>query len=1008
MSRESLSASTFRSRTFLATLCLLGLFSPMPETAIAQGRDLDETHLGAFCITNLPAGSMKEKKGKETEDGVWWEREIKIKKRHLVGVTPPRVYFFDSPTRPSARFVSCASQPDRPTVLEGNLNAGSRIHALVYKPNVKGSARRIQVNPGQLNVELGNVRSSVKTVLGAPVDFAGRLLWINNPGTVFVAPDHGEYDAVLEVQATDLRFPGARIRLGGQESAVVTTDLFNRSTDGRLVFELDVTRGDLVLNDGILRAGSTTGADFGWMAGGLQVQLSTFEAAGTTVTANQGDLAVELVDLALAAERLEHGAPLRATLVPSDLVRARTLRAQGTQSPEQLVLDRYTWQDLLARSDSVRVVDANGSPQLSGSGALKLASLDDQAVTGRLELRHPSIALAARLGLIQEPPALELDFTGAKDHLAFAGQLETSHLALGALRVEDDQPHPLQFAAADAGLPVFRIDFDFDLKPTAGRVTLVDPTVPSRPITLETRLDSFKTRGAIHVGLADDLPRLELEVGNIAASFAASTTARSALFGSPVQMVGASASLVIFRPVTLSPSGIRGSLELVTGGMIVADGRVDISDSSGEPFVLEGSLNTLAEATLSVDLATGRYSLHEAHFDLQGLRARSDGRIDVGLGGLRLAAPSLAIGHLKIDVVAGAGELVAEDFSFDAQSVHYPGPPAVELGLAAPLTIPSMNATLAKDQSDALKVAEAALFGLDLVASSARFTSPDGFSLHGQDAHFAARELASTRLDGSVTIATGGLKVEARDGKAEGSASFNGFRLSIDKSAKRLRGTGKLRLENVAIRARDRLKVGDCSEDKQWKLQARITIDQVDLDLELDDLRLTGESRVRSVAAEIRNDGYSRCEWDEKVVLWPKQQAIFDVPCGLKGFPPRVKMCRQRVTLVPEARAKIHWVAELHELDAKARLSEARVSLRGDRGVEICPEGIHLNPPLIVANYHPNIRSSDVPVVGNLLRDLIRGTATLFESTLTSLIGSQIAFHSYLREQLFPPQCFGG
>jgi hypothetical protein len=983
------------------------LFGPLPEAAIAEGRELSETHLGAFCITNLPSGSVKEGTGREKEDGVWWERVIEIEKSQLTGVTPPRIYFFDSPAPPDSGYVPCGSQPGRQTVLEGNLNARSKIRALVFRPYGKGSAR-FQVDSGELDIELGNVRSTVETVFGAPVDFAGRLLWIKNPGRILVAPDSGDYTAVLDVEATDLRFPGSRIRLGDEEAAVVTADLYNRSTDGRLLFELDVTRGDLVLTRGTLRAGRSTGAGFTWTAGGLQLQTSAFDAAAMAVTANQGEIDVELADLTLAADRLEHGAPLRATLVPSEPVTARVLRAHGTQSPEQLALDRHSWQGLYAAGESVTFADGNGSPQLSGGGVLDLASLDDRAVTGRLMLRHPSISLAARLGLIRDPPVLELAFTGAKDHLAFEGHLESSHLTLGALRVEDHQTHPLKFRAADAGLQVFRIDLDFELEPTEGRVTLVDPTDASRPTTLETRLDRFRLRGALHVGAGDDLPRLELEAGDVAASFVATTTARSALFGAPVQMVGASASLAISRPVAVDPAGIRGSLELATGGVVVADGRFDLSDQSGEPFVLEAALNTVAAATLSIDLATGRYGLHEAHFDLRRLKARSDAAIDIGLGGLRLEAPSLSIGHLTIDVVDGDGEIAAEAFSFAAKNLRYPGPPAVELELAAPLTIPSMTAALAEDQSAALKVTGATLFGLDLAASSARFTSPDGFSLRGQQARFAARELSSTRLDGGVTIATGGLAVEARDGKAEGSASFRDFELTIDKTTERLNGTGKLRIENVAIQARDRLKVGDCSENKRWKLRARTTIDQVDLDLRLDDERLEGEARIQDVSAEIRNDGYSRCEWDEPVVLWPKKEAIFDVPCGLKGFPPRVKMCRQRVTLVPEARAKIHWVAELHKLDAKARLSEAKVSLRGDRGLEICPRGIDLSPPLIVANYHPDIRSSDVPVVGNLLRDLIRGTATLFESTLTTLIGSQVAFHNYLREQLFPPQCFGG
>jgi hypothetical protein len=653
-------------------------------------------------------------------------------------------------------------------------------------------------------------------------------------------------------------------------------------------------------------------------------------------------------------------------------------------------------------------VDEAGTEQIEGAGELKLAALDDRSVEGELKLRQPAIDIVQKLGLLVDPPALELDFSGVKEHLALNGRLDTDHLSLGALRVEDQQAHAVEFSAADAGQSVFGIDFDFDLKPTAGQLTLVDPRDPARSVSLEAGLERFRAQGTLQVGWGDDYPRLEVTAGSLGGSFAATTTAREALFGSPVKMLGASAGLEISRPVVVGPSGVQGLLEITTAGMVLADGRIDLSDAGGRPFNFEASLETTVDAVLGLDLASGKYSLHEAHFDLLDLRAKSEDEIEVGVGGLRLGAPRLEIGRLRLDVADGLGRVLAEDFSFDARSVRYEGPPEVALELKAPLNIPRLEADLSQDQETSFKVDHVVVRDLTLGASTARFVSPDGFVLAGNEASFSAPLLASDALKGEVQISSGNLKIEARDGKAQGAASFSGFRLAVDKTPQSLAGQGELRLENLTLRAMDRLDVGDCKERDRWKIKAGSTIQRVGIRLTLDRERLTGTANVKNVRLKIQNDGYSRCEWDDNVTLWPKQEAIFDVPCGLKGFPPKVKMCRKRVTLVPEAKAKIHWVAELHELHVKVRLAEAQIALRGKRGVEVCPKGLYLEPPLIVANYHPNVNSSDVPVVGNLLRDLIRGTATLFESFIVSTIGTQAAITNYLQQQFFSDQCYGG
>ncbi|MEM9557466.1 MAG: hypothetical protein AAGC60_24620 [Acidobacteriota bacterium] len=999
-----------RTRTPLLSFVVVGLVClavvvAQPSVASPEPEKPIQIRLGAFCIANLPSSLMKASRVGKEADGEWWLNEIEIPAGN--GIEPaPRLYFFDSPGN-SDSFVPCGSEEDRQTVLEGDINYG-KIRARQFQPYGNRSAR-FEVDPLGIDVGLGRVHSSVQPIFGASVDFAKRLLLIKNQKKMSVIPDRGTYDAVFQVEATDLQFIDARVRLGEEESAVVTTRLRNRSVvEGRLTFILDVTQGDLVLADGKLVSDPIRGDGFPWIAGGLVMETSSFVAEGMTLEAIGGILTAEMSTLAIEVERLEHGAPLRASLVPTAPITSRWLRAAGSQSPEELALGDYSWQGLHAQADSVSITDEGGTEQIGGAGDLELAALDDRSVEGELTLRQPAIAIVKKLGLLLEPPTLELEFSGLKERLAFKGRLDTNNLLLGALRVEDEQAHSVEFSAADAGQSVFDIDFEFDLKPTAGKLSLVDPGDLARSASLETDLELFRAKGALQVGGGDGLPRLEIVAGSLWGSFAAATTAQEALFGSPVKMLGASARLEISRPLVVGPSGVRGYLDILTAGVILVDGKIDLSDAGGRPFTFETSLETTVDSVLGLNLANGKYSLREAHFDLSGLRAKSENEIEVAVGGLRLEAPSLDIGRLRLDVTGGMGRVLAERFSFDARSVRYPGPPEVDLELKAPLSIPRLEADLSQDQDAFLQVEHVVVRNLTLAASTARFVSPDGFVLAGNDASFSAPWLASDALKAEVRITGGSLRVEARDGKAQGAAGFSGFRLAVDKTPQSLAGQGKLRLENLTLQAKDRLDVGDCKERDRWKIKAGSSIRGVDIRLTLDGEQMAGTANVENVRLKIQNDGYSRCEWGENVTLWPKQEAIFDVPCGLEGFPPKVKMCRNRVTLVPEAKARIHWVAELHELHVKVRLAEAQIALRGERGVEVCPKGLYLEPPLIVANYHPNVRSSDVPVVGNLLRDLIRGTATLFESFIVSTIGTQAAITNYLHQHFFSDQCYGG
>ena len=91
-------------------------------------------------------------------------------------------------------------------------------------------------------------------------------------------------------------------------------------------------------------------------------------------------------------------------------------------------------------------------------------------------------------------------------------------------------------------------------------------------------------------------------------------------------------------------------------------------------------------------------------------------------------------------------------------------------------------------------------------------------------------------------------------------------------------------------------------------------------------------------------------------------------------------------------------MAELHQLQVSASIQNASLSARGDGAIRVCLNRLALNPPLIVANYHPNVREGGF--IQNAVRDLIRGVATLFESSVASTIGTTAALQTHLAAAL--------
>jgi len=1001
--------STIAGAVVLVALCLVGTFvhavdAPAEVTALPS---LGEINLGAFCITDIPPGTLRIGEGRGRQQGAWWEVFIDITKGAARnGNEIPRLYFFDKPMPQGAGLTTCRDWAENgASVLEGNLN-WAKIEAQYYIPYGIGSTRW-QIDPRKLEVELGMVKSNVNRVLGARVDFAGRLVWAVNPRTVLVAPDQDRYDAILRVGSTDLVLAGAHLRFGETPSdSEIVVDLENNFADGRIRFNLDVSSGEMQLFEGILRAGESSGSAMNWQAAGLDFSSSELRSKRLKVDVKSHEIVATFDDLEIQCEDLFHEGVPSFRVDPSGPINATALSAMGTQTQDDLSLATFVWKDLVMEGEHVSVLRADATSSLQGAARIELSSLSDTRIEGSADFPDPDISALTVLALIENPENLHLNLSGLKNALAVDGGLEYDNLSFGKLLIDSPLLQPLTFRLSDSG-DVGQARFEVGIKiDSAGAMfKMGDQTGVDGEFSLQTELLELDLGFAIVLGDGPDNPRLEISKGEFSAGIAATATNSPVLFGAPIAMAGVSASVSVPSPVTVTANMTDGSIDVSVDGIVATGGEMTFSAEDQTTFRIESPLSTSAGATVGIDLASGRYHLREASFVLNDLVASSSAATGVDVAGMQVTSPRLSIGLFELKVHDSEGRFTLQDLRFEADSITIAGPPMISLESAPGLEIPRLEARLFSDQTSALAVLDARAFNLDIEVPKATFVSPDGFRIVGRAASLVAEEVALDRVTGKIHIEGGSLAVASPSENVTGSATFREFDLSIVKTPDDLTGDGSIHIESLKLEAKDRLEVGQCSNNDQWKLKAIAEFGGSDIILSLSEDHLSGTAQLSSGSVEIADDGYSRCEWDEDIVLWEKQEAVVDIPC-FNGW--EIHNCRHRITLVPEARAKIHWVAELHDLSAKARFSDISVALDGDNGVRVCPEKITLDPPYIVANYHPNVRSSSVPIVGNLLRDLIRGAATLFESTLASSLGTNAAALVYLQQTLFPPVCYGG
>jgi hypothetical protein len=970
--------------------------APEAVVALERAREID---LGPFCLSNLPAGSVTVGAARFATDAIWWEVTVDVA-RGAGTARRPRAFFFER-SRPAALSLEeCSRRMEGvQATLAGDLNRAT-MRAL-FMPPQGGRPARWQVEPNELEVEFGRVETQFRPLFGGRFQPEGRLLWVTNPQRLLITAAQPQ-QGVLRLSTTDVELKGAKILLA-QGLPEIELDLGAPSTRGRIELDLDISNGALSLVGGEFAASRVELPAGTWSGAGLEVELGGGSAGTLALRGSMEGARLVVRALSMEAPRLRHlAAPVASAEVAGEL-RVAEVSGPVADSETSARLEAPRWQGLAAEATTIEVMGASGAVELAGAGSLRLESLDAESASGVLEIGRPEIPRLARVTRDLALGELVLDFAGAKSAPEVAGTLGLAALRWGALALADlSQP-----AVALRSLPrqegPLRFDFELPAGAVGGRFRLVGPA--GEQVIVEGGVERLALAGTFDPGLDGGEPRLRVAPGGLDVAVAAEASVEPLLFGSRAQFARGSFTVGSPEGFEASSPGATGSLELLVEALALPDPALAFHDPSGT-FLLQAPLRFETAAAVRFDLATAVPRLHRGRLLVEGLDARAADDRRIEAGGLVLTAPALAIARLEVEVEDGEGEVRGEGLRFEAHQAEHAGPPSWRVLLEDPLLIPRFEASLG-GSAEAMELRSFHLYDLELAAREAEVRSPDGFTVRGAGARVALATLSDDAIDGEMSIASGTLDVDTRGGGSatSGSTGFEDFTLSLRRVGDELSGRGRVRLDDLSLAIGSRLEVGRCPAERRWGIRTILDAGRVDLTFALDRDGIEGEVVVPRAAVRVEDDGYSRCEWDQTHRIVEPKWAIFDVPCGLDGL--KIRMCRVKTQVTPPVDVELHWVAELHDLQFSSQIRDLRVELAGSQGVRVCPGEILFNPPLVIANYHPNLREGAVPIVGDLLRDLIRGAATGFESALANVLGSQAAVLNLLRDTLVPPQCYG-
>jgi hypothetical protein len=553
----------------------------------------------------------------------------------------------------------------------------------------------------------------------------------------------------------------------------------------------------------------------------------------------------------------------------------------------------------------------------------------------------------------------------------------------------------LTFASTPGQGPDGSLPFAWDLAGPMGSMTLGDPAGQS--VTLQGALSKLVLKGRlVFAG-----PQIVIDPGGLVADVSAQASVGEMVLGSPVRFISARLGATAPDGFTVSRDSSKGFIDIETAAVVFATPSLAFADPDRN-FIIQAPLTTSGKTTFRLDVSSGRTALRSASIHAQAVTAKALAGQPVSLADLAFDAPLVTIGGLDAEFAEGEGNAVLTNLAFEASSVRHTAAPAwtAEFSAGQGLRIAAARARLTESDK-ALNAVDGVIEGFSLTAATGSYRSGDGFEIRGRDLAITAGTLSETHVrKGHIAIAAGDLAVSgAQNGNVtRAKARFESFSVDVDGPKEKVTGQGAIRVKDLSVGGRYALEVGKCPAKERWKVTGAVDVDQIDLGLQITEGQMAGSAQLTQGKAYVVNDGYSRCEWEEPHTFVEEKWAIFHYPCWRNG----PSMCEAKTIVVPKIAGLIHWVAELHQLQASATITSAEAKLGHGEGLAVCVRDAQLNPPIIVANYHPNIKEGGF--VENLLRDLVRTVATLFESVLANVAGSSAAVATTVN-RLFPEVC---
>ena len=998
------------SSSTITFLTLLFVMASLAKGVHAQGlpshvQDLElttEIDLGSFCLADMAPGTVHVRSTKlPLQDGTWYAIEIHIG----ASTKKPNAFFFKSPRiAPSdGSYVSCAQAgASQMPFLHGRLN-GATIKAL-YQPATGTTSSRLQIDKKGLDVEFGQAEATLSPLFGGFVVatgntsgniLAGRLLEVTNVSSqLFYNLTAHTQRGALEVNTTDVVVKHTRLQLS--EDSAMDLDLTCAYTPQTksVTFALDVSNQTVHFTDGMCQTSHVKLPPGTWKGSGLSMAVDDSVSGNVILAGALSGPVLTFKTLDITAKQIAYLNGLKA--IPGSPFAVESITGPIEDSPDHLSMSAVTWNGVDIKKAQITIGDGS---ILSGPGAISLHTLSPKDVNASIHFDTP--ALPALTGYaVSAPASLNVKFVGPSAAPSISGSVRIGAVRFGALQLS--QPTKEIVFALDSTNQARR-DFTFawDVSTPEGSFVIGDPG--GQNIALTGQLRKMLVKGRLSFDPTWSKASVEVPASSLIVDATAKASVSPLVLGSPVSFLQSSIHLSTATGFTLGTQNPTGSVDLSAAALVIATPSLAFADPDSG-LLVQAPLTTDGAATLRFNVGSGQAVIQDAHLVATKLTAKPlEVTTQVTLAGMSLSTPLLTLEKLELKVANGDGSVAVDGLNFVTDEVVSKGPPYWRAALppGQGLALSHFEGRMAAS-TKTLDIASVIVDNFSLKAPSGEFRSEDGFGIRGTDIEVSADKISEEEIkNGKVSIASGALQVGAPQpgGSIAAKANFSNFSVALDGPTATVNGTGNISLSNISIDGKTALSVGPCNG---WKVTGALDIANTDLALVVQAGKLHGDVHVNQGKVYVVNDGYSRCEFDKDYIITEEKYGQMGVPCWKDGHP---DLCQVKTIIVPGISGKIHWIAELHQLQISGTIADATLHLGGQGPLSVCLSQVAVSPPLIVANYFPGFQEGPFGI--NLLRDVTRGIATLVESGVSEILGTSAVATTWI-SLLFRSMCFRG